>query len=71
MCSQHFTEDSFEYSSDTVERYKVPKLKRDEIGITAVPSLLAKVTSLENERSLRIQPQRGNLVLLSDVFHTS
>ena len=55
VCSQHFTEDSFEYGCDTVGRYKVLKLKRDEIGITAVPSLFAKVTSLESERSLHLQ----------------
>lgn len=55
VCSQHFTEDCFEYGSDTVEKYKFPKLKRDEIGITAVPSLLPKATSLPSERTLRKQ----------------
>ena len=38
VCTVHFTEDSFEHGSDTVERYKTLKLERDEIGITAVPS---------------------------------
>ena len=58
VCSQHFTEESFEYGSDTVKKYKAPKLKRDEIGITAFPSLLSKATSSETElteRSLRMQ----------------
>ena len=50
-----FTKDCFEYGSDTVEKYKTPKLKRDEIGISVVPSLLSKATSVPRERSLRMQ----------------
>jgi hypothetical protein len=74
VCSQHFTEECCEYGSDTVEKYKFPKLKRDEIGITAVPSLLPKATTLESERSLRIE-HRGKVCciifdeLLSHVFY--
>ena len=73
VCSQHFTEDCFEYGSDTVEKYKVPKLTRDEIGITAVPSLLPKATSLASERTLRKQ-QREKVCqhyILSHVFYTN
>ena len=44
VCLQHFTEDCFEYGSDTVEKHMVPKLKRDEIGITAI---------MASERTLR------------------
>ena len=52
VCSDHFTKDCFEYGSDTVEKYKTPKLKRDEIGICVVPSLLSnKATSVPSERS--------------------
>ena len=38
---KHFGEDCFEYGSSVVEKYKVSRLKRDEIEITAVPSLPA------------------------------
>ena len=31
--SQHFAEECFEYGSDSVEKYKPPRLKRDEHGI--------------------------------------
>lgn len=55
VCSEHFTEDCFEYGSDAVKKYKTPKLKRDEVGVTAVPSLLSKATNVESERSLRMK----------------
>ena len=55
VCSDHFTNDCFEYGSDTVAKCKTPKLKRDEIGISVVPSLLSKATSETSERSLRVQ----------------
>ena len=60
VCSKHFTEDCFEYDSDTVPLYKTPKLKRDEIGITAVPSLMPKATCLDSERNVRL-PRRGKV----------
>ena len=39
VCSEHFTPDSFEVSSDTVSTYKKRRLKRDQIGIIAIPSI--------------------------------
>ena len=32
ICSNHSSKDCFEYGSETVGTYKVPKLKRDEYG---------------------------------------
>ncbi len=62
VCSEHFTEDCFEYGSNTVEKYKVPKLKRDDIGITAVPSVLSKASEVETSaRASRIQ-RRGKVI---------
>ena len=60
ICSAHFTEDCFEYGSDTVEKYKTPKLRRDEIGITAVPSVLSTTACIDSERTLRMQ-RRGKV----------
>ena len=60
VCSVHFTEDCFEYGSDTVEKYKTPKLKRDDIGITAIPSVLPTTTFTDSERTLRMQ-RRGKV----------
>ena len=60
VCSEHFTKDYFEGGSNNVEKYKTPKLKRDKVGVTAVPSLMPKATSLESERTLRLQ-RRGKL----------
>ena len=67
VCSDHFTKDCFEYGSDTVEKYKTPKLKRDEIGISAVPSLLSKATSVSSERSLRMQHRAKVTVIQSSI----
>ena len=67
VCSEHFAEECFEYSSSTVEKYKIPKLKRDEVGVTAVPSLLPKATSLDSERSMRIQ-HRAKVCILYLVY---
>ena len=39
ICSKHFTPDCFHYGSDTVGRYKSLRLKSDEIGITAIPTI--------------------------------
>ena len=55
ICSDHFTEDSFEVGCDTVGKYKTPRLKRDEIGIISIPSIHSKVTSLESARSARFR----------------
>ena len=62
VCSEHFTEDSFEYGSNTVQKYKVPRLKRDEIGVTAVPSVLSKASEDETSaRALRFE-RRGKVI---------
>lgn len=63
LCSLYFTEDCFEYGSDTVGRYKTPKLNRDETGITAVPSALPTTTCIDSERTLRMQ-RRGKVQYL-------
>ena len=69
VCSDHFTKDCFEYGSDTVEKYKTPKLKRDEIGICVVPSLLSnKATSVPSERSLRMQHRVKVTIIYYCVF---
>ena len=60
ICSVHFTEDCFEYGSDTVERYKTPKLRRDEIGITAEPSVLSTTACIDSEHTLHMQ-RRGKV----------
>ncbi|CAB4011359.1 uncharacterized protein LOC110233295 isoform X1, partial [Paramuricea clavata] len=70
VCSKHFTEDCFEYGSHTVPLYKTPKLKRDEIGITAVPSLMPKATCLDSERNVRLQ-RRGKLSFMEEGPSTS
>ncbi|XP_028401052.1 THAP domain-containing protein 10-like [Dendronephthya gigantea] len=62
VCSKHFAEECFDYGSSTVEKYKTPKLKRDKIGVTAVPSLLPEATSFDSERTMRLQ-RRGKRVL--------
>ncbi|CAB4035271.1 THAP domain-containing 1-like, partial [Paramuricea clavata] len=70
VCSEHFAQECFEYGSSTVEKYKIPKLKRDEVGVTAVPSLLPKATSLDSEQSMRIQ-NRGKLcIYISCLFES-
>ena len=33
VCSKHFNEDCFQFGSATAEKYKIPRLKRDEFGI--------------------------------------
>ena len=62
VCSEHFTEDCFEYRSNTVEKYKVPKLKRDDIGITAVPSVLSKASEVETSACASCIQCRGKVI---------
>ena len=38
VCFEHFTKECYEYGSNTVEKYKTPKLKQNQVGVTAVPS---------------------------------
>jgi hypothetical protein len=51
--SQHFTENCFQFGSATVEKYKTPRLKRDEYGICVYPTLDTKLSSAESERMKR------------------
>ena len=47
ICCEYFTEDCFEYGSNTFQKYKVPRLEQDEIGVTAVLSVLSKASEDE------------------------
>ena len=46
ICSKHFTENDyirrFTYVDEVTNKPTVPRLKRDELGVTAVPSIHAK-----------------------------
>ena len=54
VCSKHFTEDCFEYGSDTVEKYKTPRLKKDNLGVCVFPTLATSAeTSVESKRTRR------------------
>ena len=55
VCSKHFTEDCFQFGSATVEKYKIPRLKRDEFGVCVYPTLDTKLSSTESERTKRIK----------------
>jgi hypothetical protein len=55
VCSQHFTDDCFQFGSATVEKYKNPRLKRDEYGICVYPTLDTKLSSSESERTKRMK----------------
>ena len=47
ICSRHFTEDNyihrFSFVDEVTNKPIVPRLKRNEIGVTAVPSVHAEV----------------------------
>lgn len=58
VCFEHSKESYFDYGSATVGKYKVPKIKRNDIGIIVVPTLQLKVTCLESKRSKRIQRRK-------------
>ncbi|XP_028418516.1 uncharacterized protein LOC114543919 [Dendronephthya gigantea] len=57
VCSKHFTNDCFEYGSATVSKYKTPRLKRDELGVSVYPTLQANqiLGSTESERTKRMK----------------
>ena len=55
VCSKHFTKDCFLFGSATVEKYKTPRLKRDEFGICVFPTLGTKLSGAESERTKRIK----------------
>ena len=61
LCVQHiFTEECFEYGSATVEKYKIPRLKRDEFGVCVCPNLQTNqvVVHTESERTKRIKRRK-------------
>ena len=62
VCSKHFTSDCFEYGSATVERYKTPKLKKDEFGVCVFPTILTNQVpdSTESGRTKRIKRRKVN-----------
>lgn len=49
ICSRHFTEDDyirrFSFVDEVTNKPILPRLKRDEIGVTAVPSVHAEVVT--------------------------
>ena len=60
VCSKHFTEDCFEYSSESVEKYKTPRLKRDELGICVFPTVDTNQLfgNVESERTSRLKRRK-------------
>ena len=59
VCSKHFTEDCFEYGSDTVPKYRTPRLKKDEHGVSVFPTIFhINVESSESERTQRLNKRR-------------
>ena len=63
VCSKHFTEDCFDYGSATVEKYKTPRLKRDEFGICVYPTIDTKLSSGESERTKRMKQRVSNCII--------
>ena len=60
VCSKHFTEQCFEHGSESVERYKTPRLKRDEHGICVFPTLDTNQLSgdVESQRTSRMKRRK-------------
>ena len=71
VCSKHFTEDCFNYGSATVEKYKTPRLKRDEFGICVYPTLDTKLSSEESERTKRMKQRVSNCIISAILFRLS
>ena len=65
VCLKHFTSDSFENGSATVERYKTPRLKRDDFGVCVYPNIETNQVpdSTESERTKRIKRRKVNCLL--------
>ncbi|XP_028413671.1 THAP domain-containing protein 1-like [Dendronephthya gigantea] len=59
VCSQHFTEDCFQFGSDVVKKYKTPRLKRDEHGICVYPTIDTKLTGAEDSERTKHAKQRA------------
>lgn len=59
VCSKHFTEDCFEYGSATVMKYKTPRLKKDEHGVSVFPTMdKFNEGSSKSERTQRMSKRR-------------
>ena len=58
ICLEHFTPDCFEYGSNTVERYKSPRLKSDQIGTTAIPTIYSASQPKKSERAQRFERRK-------------
>ena len=60
VCSKHFTQDCFVYGSESVEKYKTPRLRRDEHGICVFPTVDTNQLSdsAESERTSRIKRRK-------------
>ena len=60
VCSKHFTPECFEYGSATVEKYKTPRLKRDEFGVCVYPTLQTNQIPdfAESERAKRVKRRK-------------
>ena len=70
VCSNHFTEECFEYGSATVPRYKTPRLRRDQNGICVFPTLDTNRTtrSEESERTKRAKRREVLSISCSDTY---
>ena len=69
VCSEHFTPDCFEVSSNTTSTYMGRRLKRDQIGIIAIPSIYPNAdTSQRSQRSQRSERRRVSIYILSPVI---
>ena len=65
VCSKHFTEDCFEYGSDTVEKYKTPRLKKDNLGVCVFPTLATSAeTSVESKHTRRAKRRQESKVFI-------
>ena len=57
---KHFTPECFEYGLATVEKYKTPRLKRDEFGVCVYPTLQTNQIPdfAESERAKRVKRRK-------------
>ena len=57
VCSKHFTDECFIYSSESVEKYMTPRLRRDEHGICVFPTIDTNqlTANAKSERTSRVK----------------
>ena len=53
--SNHFSKDCLEHGSETVETYKVSKLKRDEYGVCVFPNIHGYTVEKDSDRAKRMK----------------